>query len=174
MKIDECYQLGYVIKKHGLKGEVNVLLDVDHPLEYSNLESVFVEINQKLVPFFVEYIQIKQNKALIKFEDINSIEQAEDLRSCALYLPLTFLPELDSNQFYYHEIIGYAINDDQHGSIGRIKDVYTSGKQDLLAIEFKAKEILVPITDEVIRKVDHERNVLEVALPDGLLEIYLD
>lgn len=70
MNIDACYQLGYVIKKHGVKGEVSVLLDVDFPEEYSELESVFVEINQKLVPFFIEAIQIRDDKAVIKFEHI--------------------------------------------------------------------------------------------------------
>ena len=174
MNIDECYQLGYVIKKHGLKGEVNVLLDVDDPVQYTALESVFVEINQKLVPFFIESIQIKGNKALVRFEDINSVEQAEQLQSCALYLPLTLLPKLDDHRFYYHEIIGYQVVDQRLGAIGKVKDVYTSGKQDLLAIEFQSKEILVPVSDEVVGKVDRELATLAVTLPEGLLEIYLD
>ena len=89
MNIDECYQLGHVIKTHGLKGEVNIFLDVDHPSEYQELGSVFVEINQKLVPFFIESIQLKGNKALVKFEDVDSLEEAEELQSKRIYRPLT-------------------------------------------------------------------------------------
>ena len=85
MNIDACYQLGYVIKKHGTKGEVSVYLDVDYPEEYTNLESVFVETNQKLVPFFIDTNQIRDNKAVIRFEDVDTQDQAAELKSKKLY-----------------------------------------------------------------------------------------
>lgn len=53
MNIDDCYQLGYIIKPHGLKGELQLLLDVDSPEDYQNLESVFVRQGQQLVPFLL-------------------------------------------------------------------------------------------------------------------------
>lgn len=175
MTIDECFQLGYVIKNHGLKGEVNIHLDVDFPDEYKNLESVFVDINDKLVPFFVNDIQIRGNKAVVKFEDVDDVEQAERLRARGLYLPLDLLQELGENQFYYHQIIGYRVSDGQSGIIGEVKDVNSSSKQDLLVVENKDnKEILIPINDNIIVKVDHEQQLMFVNLPDGLLEVYLD
>lgn len=174
MNIGECFQLGYVIKKHGLSGEVNILLDVDVPQEYQNLESVFVEINDKLVPFFIESISIKGNKAIVRFEDVNTAEQADELKGKGLFLPLTVLPELDDDKFYYHQIISYHVMDVTAGDIGTIKDVYTSPKQDLLAIDHQGKEVLVPINDEIIGKVDHESKILNVDLPEGLLDIYLE
>ena len=174
MNIDECFQLGYVIKTHGLKGEVNIFLDVDEPSEYTDLGSVFVEINQKLVPFFIESIQLRGNKALLKFEDVDSLEQAGELQSKSLYLPLTALPDLAEGQFYYHEIVGYGIRTKEHGLIGQVKEVYTSGLQDLMAVEYKEREILIPVADEIIKKIDRDQKVLDVTLPDGLLEIYLD
>ena len=174
MNIDECYQLGHVIKTHGLKGEVNIFLDVDHPSEYQELGSVFVEINQKLVPFFIESIQLKGNKALVKFEDVDSLEEAEELQSKRIYRPLTSLPGLDEDQFYYHEIIGYQVKDVKGEKLGVVKNVYTSGAQDLLAIAYQGKEILIPVADEILKKVDRDQEMLEVAIPEGLLEIYLD
>ena len=174
MNIDECYQLGHVIKTHGLKGEVNIFLDVDHPSEYQELGSVFVEINQKLVPFFIESMQLKGNKALVKFEDVDSLEQAEELSSKRIYMPLASLPTLDDDQFYYHEIIGYQVKEVHAGELGVVKNVYTSGAQDLVAMEYRGKEILIPVADEILVKIDRDQQLLEVAIPDGLLEIYLD
>lgn len=174
MTIDECFQLGYVIKTHGLKGEINVLIDADDPNEYKNLESVFVEINKKLVPFFIDRIQIRGGKAIVKLEDLNTIEQAEELKSCSLYLPLSFLPELEEGQFYYHEIIGYEVVDDTLGTVGKVKNVYELPNQDLIAIDYKGKEALIPVNDDLIGHVDHEAKTLAVSLPEGLLDIYLE
>ncbi|MBL6449772.1 16S rRNA processing protein RimM [Fulvivirga sp. 29W222] len=174
MNVGECFQLGYVIKKHGLSGEVSIILDVDVPHEYQELESVFVEINDKLVPFFIESISIKGNKAIVRFEDVNTLEQADELKGKGLFLPLSMLPELDDDKFYYHQVMGYHVIDTTAGDVGVIVDVYTSPNQDLLAIDHRGKEVLVPINDEIIGKVDHEKSTLNVNLPEGLLDIYLD
>lgn len=175
MNVDECFQLGYVIKNHGLKGEINIFLDVDYPNEYKNLESVFVEINDKLVPFFISKIQIRGDKAVVRLEDVETIEEAEHLRAKALYLPLKLLPQLDENQFYYHQIINYTVIDKKNGKIGVIKDVNSSSKQDLFIVEnADTKEILIPVIDDIIIKVDHQAEIISVDLPDGLLDVYLD
>ena len=67
----DCYRLGAIAKLHSYKGEVSIFLDVDDLQEYKHLESVFVEYDNKLVPFFLESIQIRQNGfATVKFMDI--------------------------------------------------------------------------------------------------------
>jgi len=174
MNVDACYQLGYVIKKHGLNGEVTIFLDVDFPQEYRELESVFVEINQKLVPFFIEKIVIKGNKAHVKFEEVEGIEAAEELRSKKLYLPLSSLPDLEEGQFYYHQVIGYEVVDNQKGGIGKLSSILSGPQQDLFVIDYNSKEVLVPVNDEIIDEIDHTNKAIKVNLPEGLLEIYLD
>jgi 16S rRNA processing protein RimM len=173
MNIDACYQLGYVIKKHGVKGEVSVLLDVDDPEEYEELESVFLEINQKLVPFFVDTIQVRDNKAVIKFEDIDDGPAADELKAKRVFLPLINLPKLKKGQFYYHEVIGYQVIDEKLGDIGIIKGFFTSNMQDLLTIDHKDIEVLIPVNDSIVKHADHENKALHVLLPDGLLDVYL-
>lgn len=174
MTVDECFQLGYVIKKHGLSGEVNIILDVDNPQEYKGLESVFVEINEKLVPFFIGSISLRGNKATVRFEDVDTADQADELRGKKLFLPLSLLPDLGEGQFYYHQIIGYRVVDKNSGEIGVVKDIYASPNQDLLAVDQAGKEILIPVIDDIITGVDHNQNELRVNLPEGLLDIYLE
>lgn len=174
MNIDECFQLGYVIKRHGLSGEVNIFLDVDFPQEYQELESVFVEINDKLIPFFIDSLILKGNKAIVRFEDVNTVEGAEELKGKRLYLPISNLPQLDEGQFYFHEVIGYQVVDVVAGAIGEVTDIYSSPQQDLLAVDHQGKEILIPVIDDIVRKADHNKKELQVTLPEGLLDIYLD
>lgn len=174
MNIDACFELGYVIKIHGLKGGISILIDADQPERYRNLESVFVEIDQKLIPFFIETLSLKGDKAFVKFEDIDSAEEAESLKGARLFLPLELLPPLKGNHFYFHEIINYSVTDTSTGAIGEVKDVFETTTQNLLSVIYKEKEILIPINDEVITNIDRQQKILTVTLPEGLLDIYLE
>ena len=174
MNIDECFELGYIIKPHGLKGTVDIFLDTDYPGDYTELESVFVKVGQKLVPFFISRIQIRGNKALVHFEDIDTLEQSEELKGCSLYLPDSMLPQLEGEEFYFHEVLGFQVSDSQMGKLGHITKFYDYPGQTLLAVDFKEKEILIPVNDDIITKVDRKEKLIEVSLPDGLVDVYID
>jgi 16S rRNA processing protein RimM len=90
-----------------------------------------------------------------------------------MYLPITELPSLKGNRFYYHEIIGFQVSDQQHGDIGVVEDILELPHQALFQIRFGEKEILIPIVDEIIKKVDRRKKVLLIEAPPGLIEIYL-
>lgn len=173
MDINSCYQLGYVIKPHGLKGDVSIFIDADNPQAYRNLESVLIQQDNQLIPFFISKIKITGEKAILNLEDSNNIESAQLLKGSALYLPLDALPELSDDQFYFHEIIGYVVQDENLGEIGQVITVYDAGPQDLLAIDHKNKEVLLPINDKTVIKVDKNKKKIFVNMPDGLLDIYL-
>lgn len=174
MNKNACFQLGYIGKPHGVSGEVTALFDVDFPENYKKLESVFVEINNKLVPFFIKKISIQKNKAIIKFEDIDAADQAVELQSSSLYLPLDHLPALQGNQFYFHEIIDFSIIDVNLGPLGIVKNIYNLPHQDLIAMEYKNKEVLIPVSDNTIKSVKREKKEITVNLPEGLLDVYLE
>ena len=173
MDIDSCYQLGYVIKPHGLKGDVSIYIDADEPQAYRNLESVLIQQDNQLVPFFITKIKISGDKAILNLEGSTTIEAAQLLKGSALFLPLSALPELSEDQFYFHEIIGFNVEDESLGEIGPVSTVYDAGPQDLLAIEHKGHEVLLPINDETVIKVDKNKKQIMVNIPDGLLDIYL-
>lgn len=173
MDFESCYQLGYVLKTHGLKGGLVIEIDADYPEEYSEMESVFVEINKKLVPFFIDHIQLNGSKATIKLEDIDSLEEASKLKGARIFLPLEVLPDLGEDDYYYHELIGFSVKDKNLGSLGTISGFYSAGNQDLLAMDYQRKEVLIPLTDDVVTKVTKKTKTIETSLPDGLLDIYL-
>jgi len=170
MLLDDCYQLGEVIKTHGLHGQVSISLDVDFPEDYRKLESVFLKREEKLVPFFVSTIQVNGDKALVRFEDIDSIDEAKPLVKSAIYLPLSHLPKLPKGEFYFHDLIGCEVFENSK-LIGVVKDVY-EGANELMAVYSGDKEFLIPMIDEVLKKVDVEAKKVEVDLPEGLLDLY--
>jgi 16S rRNA processing protein RimM len=173
MNIDACYQLGYIVRTHGVKGQVVAFFDVDYPEDYEELESVFLQISGKLVPFFIESLDLQPDgRILLKLEDVNSIVEAEKLKSVALYLPLNTLPELGEDQFYFHDVIGYTVIDETLGELGTIKEIYEMPYQDLMGMEYKGVEVLIPVQDELILRADKAARKLYVNLPEGLVDIY--
>lgn len=171
MKVEDCYQLGEVIKTHGLNGEVSILLDVDNPSKYSELESVFVQQGQTLIPFFIDSIQINEKKALVGFEDIESIEQAQELVNCKLFLPLSFLPNLGEGNYYFHDLVSCKVFENEK-LLGIVKEVIDLSGNELLVVTNDSKEILIPIKDEILINVSIDSKRIDVRLPEGLLELY--
>lgn len=172
MEINDCFQLGKITKPFGYKGEVVFFLDVDEPMDYAELDSVFVEQNGKLLPYFIESINIKGNKAVVRFEDLTA-EESTKLIGKNLYLPLSVLPKLTGKKFYFHEIINFAVVDSKKGNIGNIVSVIDYPAQPLFQIMNGETEILIPIMDQIIDTVDRENKTISITAPEGLIDIYL-
>ena len=174
MTKEECFYLGRIVSKFSFKGEVLIKLDTDEPESYLEMESVFVEYDKNLVPFFVERSSLQKSNLLrVKFEEVDTEEDAEDLLKCDVYLPLSLLPELEEDQFYFHEIIGYTVEDAEHGVIGQLSGVNDTTSQALFEIEKDGKQILIPMNDQFLEKVDKKNRVIYVKTPEGLIDLYL-
>ncbi|MCE7064257.1 ribosome maturation factor RimM [Dyadobacter sp. CY326] len=175
MTQDNCYLLGYIVRTHGTSGNVVIFLDVDYPEEYAELDAVYVEIKGELVPYFIESVNLqKQANAIVKFEDINTIEKAQALVGSSLYLSLDDLEELGNEEFYYHEIKGFAVVDKTLGELGIVRKVYSLNGQDLIAMDYQGVEVLIPTAADIVLHADKENKQLMVNLPEGLLDVYLD
>lgn len=175
MNKDNCFKFGTVSRLHSFKGEVAVYLTVDHPEEFSALESVYVDINNKLVPFFItSYRIIPKGFALMKFRDITTEEAAKGLLQKELFLPYDSLPELDEAHFYFYEIEGYKVVDKERGEIGVAGEFMDLANNPVLQIIKGEKEILFPLNFDFEPKVDRENRVLYIATPEGLIDLYLD
>lgn len=171
MKKEDCYYLGRIVKPFSYKGELVLFFDVDNIYEYEGLEYVYIEINNRLIKYNIETFRLHGNKVVVTFEDL-SPEEANVLVGKELYLPLSFLPELEGNQFYFHEVIGFEVVDKEKGNIGKIKE-FIDTNQTIMIIENGEKEILIPVVDEVIDRLDRDAKTMYITAPDGLIDIYL-
>jgi 16S rRNA processing protein RimM len=174
MRKEDCFYLGKIAKKFSFKGEVLIYLDTDEPELYENMESVFVEFNKNLVPFFIETSSLHKNDFLkVKFEDIETEADADEIMGCEIYLPLSMLPKLEGNKFYFHEVIGFDIEDQRLGVFGKIVSINDSSAQPLFEVVNGSVEILVPMIDQFLVKIDRANKKVVMNLPEGLIEMYL-
>ena len=130
MQLKDCFYLGKIVKKYSFKGELLVKLDTDEPELFKNLESVFISLRNNLIPFFIESCKLHKTQLLrIKFEEVDTEEDADALMKAELYLPLAILPKLEGNKFYFHEVVGFTMVDENFGEVGIIENVDTTGAQ---------------------------------------------
>lgn len=172
MKKEECFLLGYVQKAHGLKGEIALLLDTDSPSSYTNLQSILLLQKNILVPFMVKKIQIlPNNRAIVKLEESNNVDEAQRLVHSEVHLPLSMLPDLNEDEYFLHEVLGYIVVDVEKGTLGEITNFYEGNEQDLLGMTYQNAEVLIPWVEAIVKKVDKTNKTIEVDLPEGLLEL---
>lgn len=173
MNKEQCYFLGKITRTHGLSGNVILKLDTDQPEFYNNIESIFVQINGLLVPFFIEKQQwTKDNSKIIAFKNA-TLQMAEQVVGKSVYLPLSTLPKLKGNQFYYHDVIGFEIYDEQQKFCGKIKEINDQTAQHYFILDLKGKEVIIPIIKDWIIAVNREERQMKMQLPEGLLDVFL-
>ena len=178
MKVSDCFYFGYVSKTIGNNGELALKLDVDSPISYIDIEAFFLQTTpnqEQLIPFFIESTQLLNNGQLrCAIEGINNAQESKILVGKSIFLPLNLLPELNDDQFYFHEIIGFTVIDEKKGDIGLVDKVIEYPHSNLLSIVVNEKEVLIPINDETIVKVNKKERALKVNSPEGLIELYLE
>ena len=173
MKKENCFFLGIVSRKHGFKGDVNIKINVSSSEEFKKLDHLFIEINRSLVPFFISDFRFKNNDfALVKFEDVNNDQEAQALIGKAIYAPLEFLPQNEADSLL--AFIHFSVIDAQHGNIGKITNIINHASQNLFEIHFNEKEILIPIVENYIQKVDTDSKTIHLNTPKGLIDLLLE
>ena len=173
MNKDEFYSIGYIRRTIGIKGEMGILLDVDTPSRYNGIDALMLLKEGISTTVELEQAKVRGTELVIKIKGTNNPEDAKKFVSSTVMLPLAALPKLNEKQFYFHEIPGFKVVDAAHGEIGVVKEVMERSVQPVLIIKQGYEEILIPVTDHIIQKVDRDAKVLYVTAPEGLIDLYL-
>ena len=174
MTKDDCFFFGKITKTHGLKGELTIKLDVANPADFKDLRYFLIEDRCNLIPYFIENQKINGDKMIVQLQDVKKVEQAVAFMGKAVFLPNELMPELDEDDFYFKEIVGFKMIDALKGEIGEISDVLEYPTQAVIQVMKDGKEILIPIHDDIIQKVDKKAKTLTVKTPEGLIDMYLN
>ena len=171
MKTSDCFSPGFIIKPHGLKGGITAKITLKNPDALAGMDVLFIEKAGQLVPFAMESISFKDTTAYIKFEDIHSQEEAAAFKGLKLFLPSDLFAHLvpdDSGT-----IIGYKVEDELAGYIGKITEIMQAGPQETLIIENEKVEILIPFVPHMVVLTDHVLRTVFTRCPEGLIDLYL-
>ncbi len=167
--------IGRLASPKGTSGHLKALLETDKE-GFDQIEAFFIEDDNGLpLPCFIESIEWESDHAVIKFEEAGSKEEAYQLAGRILYLPREMIAESPAEaEGNYGYLSGYEIHDEQHGTLGKIEEILQMPGQELALLYFHERELLIPLNEDLILRIDEKKQRLDMQLPDGLLDIYLD
>lgn len=169
----EYYNIGKIVAVHGLKGELLLTHELGKKTALKGLAAVFMEEQKgSFIPWFIEAARAgANNEVYLKLEGVNSREAALRFTQKKIWLP-----EADYKKFASKNspasLLGYTIVD-KGQPLGGILEVIEQPHQVLCRLEISGKEVLIPLHEDSLEKVDHRKKQVLVDLPEGLLEIYL-
>jgi len=160
-------QIGYFSKTHGVKG--HLILKAEKDFFVDELKAVFIESSTGKAPYFISELKETNGGIIIALEEITAVEKAKTLLGKAVYIDSNLLDE-DEDEFDW---MGFELIDKIHGSIGAVTGMSDNGRQVLLSVQYKEKEVLLPLVEEFIEKVDEEGRKLYFNAPEGLIDLYI-
>lgn len=171
MRKEDCFHLGYIAKTYSFRGEVIVAIEHPHPEAYLKLESVFVEINNKLVPFFIDKILVDDAgaSARIAFEGFSNLQEAQKILKHQVYIPRQFAPDDIEEADTPEQWVGFSVSDKNKGALGQVAAFIDHATNPLLEITGPLGDILVPLHEAFIVEIDEEKETISVVLPEGLI-----
>lgn len=183
MKPDDLIPVGYIGQPKSLKGEVKAYFEAfffDHLQELKGkLPYLLVQTKADCLPYFIENIAPTSDygQVIIKFEDVNSREDALSLLNKELFAESSKLPPHIApvdDELEWEFVIGFLLTDaNTNKEIGTIEDVYAMPEHDVAQVFYQNCEILIPLHDDLIEAVDEDLKTISVFIPDGLLDVYL-
>lgn len=170
---EQVFCFAKVTAPHGIQGEIKLYTVTGEPGLFTNTKEVYEQRGTEWFPLQVLSARVHQRVLIMKLEGLSDRNAAEMWRGRELFLPLAGLPVKAGNEFFRHEIIGFTVLDTLEGTLGQIREVIEMPAQDVIVMDFKGFEVLIPIAPGIVHGVDKTAKNMSVTLPDGLLEIYM-
>lgn len=169
---EDCFLLGKVSKSIGLKGTVSILLNQVKPERLKTLESILINVNGVLIPFFLEHYKFQKGKFLVvELEGVNSEKDTQQLIGNEVFVDSSLLKKLADKQYDDFEVIDFLVYDQNENEIGTIANVINAAGN--IVFEMNEPEgLMLPAHQDLILKLDRNNKSIQLQIPDGLLEIY--
>ena len=168
--MEDYFRIGVLTSTHGVKGEISIYPTTDDLERFQDLEECYLCINGSMKPVIVEGCKYKKGMPVLKFKEYNSIDEIQPLKNTELFVDRDHAIPLEEGEYYISDLIGLrVIDDDSAAELGELHDVMQTGANDVYVVQNGEREILIPVIDECIRKVDLEAGEVRVHLLPGLI-----
>ncbi len=165
----DLLEVGKIVNTHGLKGEVKVVTWTDTPDVFEDLDYVLIKSRRGDITLNISGIKYQKNNIIVKFKELQKIEDAEPLKNSVLLAPREMLGELPEGVYYITDLLGLPVYDEEDNLLGKVTDVFPTGANDVYAVSREGKkDLLLPVIDDVILKVDLAEKRITARIMEGL------
>lgn len=175
---EKWYTVGKLVNTHGIRGEVKIWPQTDFPEVRFAKGSVLTLVDEEKggTSFTVEVVssRLQKNVYVVKLKGFDNINDIEKYKGWTLKVSEDDLVDLPEDEYYYHQIIGCTVVTDEGEELGEVTEILSPGANDVWVVKGKdsggrAREVLLPVIDEVLLNVDVAAKVIKVKLLEGLI-----
>ena len=167
--MNKYLELGQIVNVKGLKGEVKVNSFTDDNTKFERIPKVFLKRKETLTEYEIEKVGYNKNQVIIKFKNVDTVEEAETLRNSYIVVDREIFGELPEGVYYIADLIGLDVYTESNEYLGKVDDIFSTGSNDVYVVKDElGKQKLLPGIDEVIKQIDIESGKIIVNLIEGL------
>lgn len=167
--MNKYLELGQIVNVKGLKGEVKVNSFTDDNTKFERIPKVFLKRKETLTEYEIEKVGYNKNQVIIKFKNVDTVEEAETLRNSYIVVDREIFGELPEGVYYIADLIGLDVYTESNEYLGKVDDIFSTGSNDVYVVKDElGKQKLLPGIDEVIKQIDIELGKIIVNLIEGL------
>ncbi|MNI54393.1 Ribosome maturation factor RimM [compost metagenome] len=169
---DKLLIVGKIVNTQGIRGELKVLPQTDFPERFdADSKLIIVDAQNKQTPVTVQSARLHKNVYIVKFKGFDNINDVEQYKGSLLKIEEKYQGKLDEGEYYYHEILGCTVVTEEGEELGEITEILTPGANDVWVISRpKAKQVLIPVIDDVVLEVDVPNKRVKIHLMEGLID----
>ncbi len=169
--LEQYLRIGVITKTHGIKGEVKVFPTIDETEKFAKLKKVILDTGKEKLQLDVKYAKFFKQFVILKFKDIDDINDVEKYVNKDLLLSREDLGPLGEDENYICDLIGLKVITEEDEDLGQLIDVLQTGANDVYIVKMNnGKEVLLPAIKECILNVDLDSQTMKVHLMKGLLD----
>jgi len=173
--MESRFRIGIFSSTHGLKGEIKVFPTTDSPDRFLKLKQVLLETKANDLPLTVEKARFFKGMVILKFKEMNSIEEIERYKGASLFVTRENAAPLEKGSFYVADLLGCRVETEEGRFLGQLKEVLPTGANDVFVVQDPekkdAKEYLLPNIRDCVRLIDPENGLIRVHMMDGLEDL---
>ena len=170
--MEELLQVGVITSPHGVRGEVKVFPMTDDNQRFRKLKDCYIEMKGKMVPAKVSGCKFFKNMVILKFQQIESMNDAELYRQCKIFVDRANAVSLQKDEYFMADLLGLEVVMEDGKKLGVLQDIIQTGANDVyVVVDEQEKEWLIPAIKDCILKVDFEEKTMTVRLLKGMEEL---
>jgi 16S rRNA processing protein RimM len=171
IKTAQLIPIGQINKPHGIHGEMSFGYTAD-VFDFEKLPFFIFEMDGIFVPFIVAEYRLKTaSTGILRLEGVASDDDARAFSGLQIYIQKEFLEVVDDAEIELDYFVGFQLEDTEKGIVGLISEVDRTTENVLFVIQQEDDELLIPVSEEYIRAIDHDQKIITVELPEGLLDL---
>ncbi|MBN2698054.1 MAG: 16S rRNA processing protein RimM [Bacteroidales bacterium] len=163
-------QVGVISKPHGVNGSLIMQLFPGRIKKITGNDPLFIEIDGQRIPFYIEeLLSAGTDHMIVKLEFIDSVEEARSYSGCRVFIESKTADEVRQDE--YEMLVGYTAVDEQKQLRAVVTGLMEQQQHRILVLDWKGREIMIPIAGEYLLAVDHSEKMIFLNIPGDLLSL---